>query len=190
MFNVSTETHVLYDRLGDPAAPPRFRERRRTADVMRPRPPAPPPRPEPEEPPEEETGGALVCVRCGTEPVQVAWNQAESKLIHANVIGAPTPQGGPRICGGLVVKKGEEWRHAFMPGIVVACYHTGAGIVAHLVRLGRPAATGGPSWAGTALCGKTNAGRNRNWRPLLPAAAAQADVCPACREAHALEGGR
>ena len=179
----------MYDRLGDPAAPPRFRDRaraRRGPEGPRRAEPAPPPEPE-EEAPE---GGPLVCVRCCTTPVQLAWSQAEGRLIHASVIGAPVPHGGPRICGGQVVKKGEEWRQAFMPGIVVACYHTGAGITAHLVRLGRPALNGGPSWTGTALCGKTNTGRNRNWRPLFPAAAAQAEICIACRDAHAAEGGR
>lgn len=191
-------TRVLYDRLGDPAAPPRFRDRgRRPPEAPRPRFPLPPParppppaEPEPaEEAPEPDDPVNLVCVRCCTPPVQVAWSQAEGRLIHVSVIGAPV-QGGPRICGGIVARRGEEWRHAFAPGIVVPCYHTGAAIAAHLVRLGRPAASGGPSWTGTALCGKTNAGRNKNWRPLHPAAAAQAEVCPACREAHALEGGR
>jgi hypothetical protein len=179
----------LFDRLGDPSAPPRFRERPRRPEE-RPRILAEPPPPEPEPDEEEGDGGPLVCVRCCTTPVQLAWSQADGRLIHASVIGAPVPGGGPRICGGLVVKKGEEWRQAFAPGIVVPCFHLGAGIVAHLVRLGRPALSGGPSWSGTALCGKTNAGRNRNWRPLYPAAAAQAEVCQACRDAHALEGGR
>lgn len=158
---------------------------RRTEDLHARLREAPPPEPEPEEPLEED--GALVCVRCCTPPVQVAWNQAEGRLVHVSVIGKDTGSGSPRICGGQVVAKGEEWRCAFVPGLVVPAFHTGAANKAHLVRLGRPAATGGPSWTGTALCGKTNSGRNRLWRPLMPAAAAQAQLCPECKEVQTQE---
>ena len=174
----------MFDRLGDPAAPPRGLGRRRLQRREIPAPPAH------EEPPEPEPQAELTCVRCCTTPVQTAWNQAEGRLIHVSVIGAAGPDGNPRICGGHVVRKGDEWRSAFAPGIVVPCYHAGASINAHLVRLGRPALTGGPSWTGTALCGRTNPGRNRNWRPLYPAAAEHAQVCQECKEAHLAETGR
>lgn len=184
------------DRLGDPSAPARIRrrrERRVTAlgypigeeppGLALPARRAPPP-PQEEEPKETP----LVCVRCCTTPAQIAWSTAQGRFIHSSVIGSVN--GGVRICGGFVVNQGEEWREAFEPGLVVPCFHTGAGVIAHLVRLGRPAQNGGPSWSGTALCGKTNSGRNRNWRPLLPASAAQAELCVSCREAQLLEEDR
>lgn len=144
----------------------------------------------PESEAEDEPEGELTCVRCCTKPMQIAWNQAEARLIHVSSIGLGDRAGNPRICGGQVVRKGDEWRSAFAPGIVVPCYHAGASVNAHLVRLGRPALTGGPSWTGTALCGKTNQGRNRNWRPLYPAAAEHAHICQECKEAHLAETGR
>lgn len=167
------------DRLGDPSAPSRYGRRRREREEG----PAKPIPPEPFGPePEQE----LICVRCCTTPVQVAWSQADNRLIHTNVIGA-SMELGPRICGGLVLRKGEEWRQAFVPGIVVPCLHSGAGLKAHLVRLGRPAENGGTSWTGTSLCGVTNPGRHRNWRPLYPAAAAQAETCQGCKDAYLAE---
>lgn len=173
-----------YDRLGDPSAPPRYlRGRLRDKRV--------PPPPEPPEEPEPVLDAPLVCVRCCITPVQaqVAWNQAGGHLIHTSVIASTGPRGFPRICGAMVVPKGEEWRQAFVPGLVVPCLHTHSSVLAHLVRLGRPVNSGSHAWSGTALCGKVNAGRNRTWRPLYPAAAAQADVCAPCREAQAAEEG-
>lgn len=173
----------LLDRFGDPAAPSRYGRRRRDREREQPGPPKPLP-PDPFGPePEDE----LLCVRCCTTPVVLAWSQADNRLIHANVIGAPLANGASRICGGIVLRKGEEWRLAFAPGIIVPCMHSGAGLKAHLVRLGRPADNGGPSWSGTALCGVTNPGRHRNWRPLYPAAAAQADTCAGCKDAYLAE---